>query len=79
MTLILHLCLNVAGMFQVCLAKANCSPPEVLVTQDLLLGEGQGTENGDLLEVAYTGWLFQNHTIGQVSIHDGMNCPVKLK
>lgn len=54
-------------LFQVCLAKANCaSPLEVLVTQDLVLGEGQEVESGDLLEVAYTGWLLQNHTIGQV-------------
>ncbi|KAK3566032.1 hypothetical protein QTP86_024566 [Hemibagrus guttatus] len=52
---------------EVCLAKANCSSPlEMLVIQDLLLGEGQGVENGDSLEVAYTGWLLQNHTIGQV-------------
>ncbi|XP_062855425.1 FK506-binding protein 15 isoform X3 [Trichomycterus rosablanca] len=51
---------------EVCLAKANCSSLEVLVTQDLILGEGQGVENGDLLEVVYTGWLLQNHTIGQM-------------
>ncbi|XP_058245487.1 FK506-binding protein 15 isoform X2 [Hemibagrus wyckioides] len=52
---------------EVSLAKANCSSPlEMLVTQDLLLGEGQGVENGDSLEVAYTGWLLQNHTIGQM-------------
>lgn len=54
-------------LFQVCLAKANCaSPLEVPVTQDLVPGEGQGVENGDSLEVAYTGWLLQNRTIGQV-------------
>ncbi|XP_060787180.1 FK506-binding protein 15 isoform X2 [Neoarius graeffei] len=52
---------------EVCLAKANCACPlEMLVTQDLVLGEGQGVENGDSLEVAYTGWLLQNHTIGQM-------------
>ncbi|XP_047656071.1 FK506-binding protein 15 isoform X2 [Tachysurus fulvidraco] len=52
---------------EVCLAKANCSTPlEMLVTQDLLLGEGEGVENGDFLEVAYTGWLLQNHIIGQM-------------
>ncbi|XP_060738346.1 FK506-binding protein 15 isoform X1 [Tachysurus vachellii] len=51
---------------EVCLAKANCSSPlEMLVTQDLLLGEGEGVENGDALEVAYTGWLLQNHIVGQ--------------
>ncbi|KAM9476296.1 FK506-binding protein 15 isoform 2-T2 [Clarias gariepinus] len=52
---------------EVCLAKANCaSPLEVPVTQDLVPGEGQGVENGDSLEVAYTGWLLQNRTIGQM-------------
>ncbi|XP_053480083.1 FK506-binding protein 15 isoform X2 [Ictalurus furcatus] len=52
---------------EVCLAKANCvSPLEMVVIQDLVLGEGQGVENGDFLEVAYTGWLLQNHTIGQM-------------
>ncbi|XP_076846311.1 FK506-binding protein 15 isoform X2 [Brachyhypopomus gauderio] len=52
---------------EVCLAKANCSTPlEAVVTQDLVPGEGQGAENGDSLEVAYTGWLLQNHAIGQM-------------
>ncbi|KAF5890104.1 FK506-binding protein 15-like isoform X1 [Clarias magur] len=52
---------------EVCLAKANCtSSLEVAVTQDLVPGEGQGVENGDSLEVAYTGWLLQNCTIGQM-------------
>uniref|UniRef100_A0A8C9T8I7 peptidylprolyl isomerase n=1 Tax=Scleropages formosus TaxID=113540 RepID=A0A8C9T8I7_SCLFO len=52
---------------QVCLAKANSvlSLDAVLV-QDLVLGEGQSVENGDSLEVAYTGWLLQNHAIGQM-------------
>ncbi|TTM20194.1 FK506-binding protein 15 [Bagarius yarrelli] len=39
---------------------------EMLLTQDLLLGEGQAVEFGDSLEVAYTGWLLQNHSIGQM-------------
>ncbi|XP_067269070.1 FK506-binding protein 15 isoform X2 [Pseudorasbora parva] len=52
---------------EVCLAKVNCGGPvDSVLTQDLLLGEGQGVENGDSLEVAYTGWLLQNHTIGQM-------------
>ncbi|MCI4381296.1 hypothetical protein PGIGA_G00249850 [Pangasianodon gigas] len=52
---------------EVCLAKANgASPLDMLVIQDLVLGEGQGVENGDSLEVAYSGWLLQNHTIGQM-------------
>lgn len=37
-----------------------------VLSQDLLLGEGQGAEGGDSLEVAYTGWLFQNNGLGQV-------------
>ncbi|KFQ86119.1 FK506-binding protein 15, partial [Phoenicopterus ruber ruber] len=52
---------------QVCIAKCNSSPVlESVLYQDLLLGEGQGVEGGDSLEVAYTGWLFQNNGLGQV-------------
>uniref|UniRef100_A0A4W5QR01 peptidylprolyl isomerase n=1 Tax=Hucho hucho TaxID=62062 RepID=A0A4W5QR01_9TELE len=52
---------------EVCLAKVNSAPSlDMVVVQDLTLGEGQGVENGDSLEVAYTGWLLQNHAIGQV-------------
>ncbi|KAG8447401.1 hypothetical protein GDO86_014757 [Hymenochirus boettgeri] len=52
---------------QVCIAKFNCSPSlDVVLVQDLLPGDGQGAEVGDLLEVAYTGWLFQNQELGQV-------------
>ncbi|XP_039939616.1 FK506-binding protein 15 isoform X4 [Hirundo rustica] len=52
---------------QVCLAKCNSSPAlDSVLCQDLLLGEGQGVEGGDSLEVAYTGWLFQNNGLGQV-------------
>uniref|UniRef100_A0A8C9WK29 peptidylprolyl isomerase n=1 Tax=Scleropages formosus TaxID=113540 RepID=A0A8C9WK29_SCLFO len=59
---------------QVCLAKANSvlSLDAVLV-QDLVLGEGQSVENGDSLEVAYTGWLLQNHAIGQVMFDSNLN------
>lgn len=57
------------SLFQVCLAKVNCGGPvDSVLTQDLLLGEGQAVENGDSLEVAYSGWLLQNHTIGQVKM-----------
>lgn len=53
---------------QVCLAKANSAASlDAVVIQDLSLGEGQVVENGDSLEVVYTGWLLQNHTIGQVT------------
>ncbi|KFO70262.1 FK506-binding protein 15, partial [Cuculus canorus] len=52
---------------QVCIAKYNSSPAlDSVLCQDLLLGEGQGVEGGDSLEVAYTGWLFQNNGLGQV-------------
>lgn len=52
---------------EVCLAKANSAPSlDVVVVQDLSVGEGQGVENGDSLELAYTGWLLQNHAIGQM-------------
>ncbi|XP_041756682.1 FK506-binding protein 15 isoform X2 [Coregonus clupeaformis] len=52
---------------EVCLAKVNSAPSlDMVVVQDLTLGEGQGVENGDSLEVAYTGWLLQNHAVGQV-------------
>uniref|UniRef100_A0A6Q2YK93 peptidylprolyl isomerase n=1 Tax=Esox lucius TaxID=8010 RepID=A0A6Q2YK93_ESOLU len=51
----------------VCLAKVNSAPfLEVVVVQDLALGEGQAVESGDSLEVAYTGWLLQNHAVGQM-------------
>uniref|UniRef100_A0A672SJQ1 peptidylprolyl isomerase n=1 Tax=Sinocyclocheilus grahami TaxID=75366 RepID=A0A672SJQ1_SINGR len=54
---------------EVCLAKVNCSGAlDSVLIQDLVLGEGQAVENGDSLEVAYTGWLLLNHTIGQVKI-----------
>ncbi|NXT24263.1 FKB15 protein, partial [Syrrhaptes paradoxus] len=52
---------------QVCIAKCNSSPVlESVLCQDLVLGEGQGVEGGDSLEIAYTGWLFQNNGLGQV-------------
>ncbi|KAI4820403.1 hypothetical protein KUCAC02_028383 [Chaenocephalus aceratus] len=52
---------------EVCLAKANSAVPlEAVVVQDLSLGEGQAVENGDSLEVVYTGWLLQSHTIGEM-------------
>ncbi|XP_036382664.1 FK506-binding protein 15-like isoform X2 [Megalops cyprinoides] len=52
---------------EVCVAKGNSAPSlDVVVVQDLVLGEGQAVENGDTLEVAYTGWLLHNHSIGQM-------------
>lgn len=50
-----------------CLTKANSvACLDTVVIQDLSLGEGQAVDNGDVLEVVYTGWLLQNHTIGQM-------------
>lgn len=52
---------------QVCLAKANSATSlDAALVQDLRVGEGQAVEMGDFLEVSYTGWLMQNHAIGQV-------------
>ncbi|KAM8934350.1 LOW QUALITY PROTEIN: FK506-binding protein 15 [Pelodytes ibericus] len=52
---------------QVCIAKCNSSPVlDTVMCQDLLAGDGQGADVGDLLEVAYTGWLFHNQVLGQM-------------
>ncbi|XP_016278346.1 FK506-binding protein 15 isoform X3 [Monodelphis domestica] len=52
---------------QICIAKCNSiSSLEAVLIQDLSIGEGPSVETGDSLEVAYTGWLFQNHGLGQV-------------
>ncbi|XP_045152526.1 FK506-binding protein 15 [Echinops telfairi] len=52
---------------QVCIAKCNSAPAlDVVLAQDLTVAEGSAVEVGDSLEVAYTGWLFQNHGLGQV-------------
>jgi len=54
-------------LLQVCIAKCNSSPAlDSVLCQDLVLGEGQGVEGGDSLEIAYTGWLFQNNGLGRV-------------
>lgn len=55
-------------VLQVCLAKVNSSASlDLVLVQDLGLGEGQAVESGDCLEVVYTGWLLQNHAMGQVA------------
>ncbi|KAM3825648.1 FK506-binding protein 15 isoform 2-T2 [Vipera latastei] len=52
---------------QLCIAKHNSSPsPDSVLCQDLILGDGPAVEAGDALEVAFTGWLFQNSGLGQV-------------
>ncbi|KAM4578277.1 FK506-binding protein 15-like [Fundulus diaphanus] len=66
---------------QVCLAKANSSPSlDSVVAQDLCLGEGQAVENGDSMEVVYTGWLLQNHVFGQMfDSNQNKDKPLRLK
>ncbi|XP_068617088.1 FK506-binding protein 15 [Brachionichthys hirsutus] len=52
---------------ELCLAKVNSTALlDVVVVQDLCLGEGQAVENGDALEVEYTGWLLLDNAIGQM-------------
>ncbi|XP_043913905.1 FK506-binding protein 15 [Protopterus annectens] len=52
---------------QVCLAKCNTAPlVDSVLIQELIPGEGQVVENGDSLEVAYTGWLYQSNSFGQM-------------
>ncbi|KAM9206445.1 FK506-binding protein 15 isoform 2-T2 [Dugong dugon] len=52
---------------QVCIAKCNStSSLDAVLSQDLIVVEGPSVEVGDSLEVSYTGWLFQNHVLGQV-------------
>ncbi|TRZ03919.1 hypothetical protein DNTS_011098 [Danionella cerebrum] len=52
---------------EVCLAKANSvGVSDSVLIQDLTLGDGPVVETGALLEVAYTGWILENHTLGQV-------------
>src|SRR4029434_7456216 len=59
--------------------KANSAAQlDAVVVQDLTLGEGQAVENGDSLEVAYTGCLLQNHTIGPVRTSLRVECKVLL-
>ncbi|KAF4113236.1 FK506-binding protein 15 isoform X2 [Onychostoma macrolepis] len=52
---------------EVCVARWNSEAmSDSLVTQDLVQGEGQAVDVGDTVEVAYSGWLLQNHCLGQV-------------
>nr|XP_028571155.1 FK506-binding protein 15-like isoform X1 [Podarcis muralis] len=52
---------------QLCIAKYNSSQsPDSVLCQDLVLGDGQGVATGDALEITFTGWLFQNGSLGQV-------------
>ncbi|XP_048044379.1 FK506-binding protein 15 isoform X3 [Megalobrama amblycephala] len=52
---------------EVCVARWNSeASSDSLVTQDLVQGEGQAVDVGDTVEVAYSGWLLQNHSLGQI-------------
>ncbi|XP_051981318.1 FK506-binding protein 15 isoform X2 [Xyrauchen texanus] len=52
---------------EVCIARWNSeSLADSLVTQDLVHGEGPAIDVGDTVEVAFTGWLFQNHSLRQI-------------
>ncbi|XP_016345007.1 FK506-binding protein 15 [Sinocyclocheilus anshuiensis] len=52
---------------EVCVARWNSEAlSDSLVTQDLVQGEGEAVDVGDTVEVAYSGWLLQNHSLGQV-------------
>ena len=50
---------------QVALAKFNCSPVGLL-SQDLILGDGQPLSKGDTAELQYTGNLYTNQSFGKV-------------
>ncbi|KAJ7308051.1 hypothetical protein JRQ81_008554 [Phrynocephalus forsythii] len=52
--------------------------PDTVMYQDLMVGEGQGVEVGDALEVVFTGWLFQNSGLGQV-FDSNVNKPKYLR
>ncbi len=61
---------------QVCVAQWNSeASSDSLVTQDLVQGEGQAVDVGDTVEVAFSGWLLQNHSLGQVII---LNCVIVI-
>ncbi|XDV20675.1 hypothetical protein PO909_025966 [Leuciscus waleckii] len=52
---------------EVCVARWNSeASSDSLVSQDLVQGEGQAVDVGDTVEVAYSGWLLQNHSLGQI-------------
>lgn len=66
---------------QVCVAKCNSiSSLETVLCQDLVAAEGPAVDTGDSLEVAYTGWLLQNHMLGQVfDSTSNKDKPLRLK
>ncbi|XP_016348832.1 FK506-binding protein 15-like [Sinocyclocheilus anshuiensis] len=58
---------SIVDLSSVCVAQWNSeASSDSLVTQDLVLGEGQAVDVGDTVEVAYSGWLLHKHSLGQV-------------
>ncbi|XP_039514485.1 FK506-binding protein 15 isoform X2 [Pimephales promelas] len=54
---------------EVCVARWNSdASSDTLISQDLAQGEGQAVDVGDSVEVAYSGWLLQNHSLGQIFV-----------
>ena len=64
----MHICCLCS--FQVGLAKVNSAgtAAKALVFQDLTIGLGDAVQNGDSVEVKYTGWLYSGRSFGDVSI-----------
>ena len=56
------------SLLQIAIAKANsiAGTLDSVMSQDLGLGDGEGVEQGDSVEVQYTGWQWENHGPGQV-------------
>ncbi|KAF5909752.1 FK506-binding protein 15-like isoform X1, partial [Clarias magur] len=60
---------------EVCVARWNSQTlTDTLLTQDLVLGEGQTVSMGDTVEVALSSWLLQNH-----ALFDSSSCKEKLQ
>lgn len=58
-------CLLIYNTIQVAIAKANFAGNGLtnVIQQELILGDGNGLDNGDLVEVKYTGWLLTNSVL----------------
>nr|XP_006817309.1 PREDICTED: FK506-binding protein 15-like [Saccoglossus kowalevskii] len=53
---------------QIALSKVNSAGGNTdgVITQDMILGDGLALDNGDSVEVKYTGWIYSNHGLGKV-------------
>ena len=58
-----------SSVLQIAITKANsvAGSLDSLISQDLSLGDGEGVEQGDSVEVKYTGWFWELHGPGQVT------------